>query len=35
MQIVQRLFADRLRVNVSAWLSGKELVGLVDPKLGY
>ena len=35
MQIVQRLFADRLRVNVAAWLSGKELVGLVDPRLGY
>jgi phosphoglycerate dehydrogenase-like enzyme len=35
MQIVQRLFADRLRVNVAAWLNGKELVGLVDPKLGY
>lgn len=35
MQIVQRLFAERLRVNVSAWLSGKELVGLVDPRLGY
>lgn len=35
MQIVQRLFAERLRVNVSAWLAGKELVGLVDPELGY
>ena len=35
MQIVQRLFADRLRVNVAAWLYGKKLVGLVDPKLGY
>jgi phosphoglycerate dehydrogenase-like enzyme len=35
MQIVQRLFADRLRVNVAAWINGKELVGLVDPKLGY
>lgn len=35
MQIVQRLFAERLRANVSAWLSGKELVGLVDARLGY
>lgn len=35
MQIVQRLFAERLKVNVSAWLAGHELVGLVDPRLGY
>lgn len=35
MQIVQRLFAERLRVNVSAWLAGAELLGVVDPELGY
>jgi phosphoglycerate dehydrogenase-like enzyme len=35
MEIVTGLFARRLKENVSAWLSGKELVGVVDPKLGY
>ncbi len=35
MPIVTRLFAERLEINVSAWLSGKSLIGLVDPKLGY
>lgn len=35
MPIVTRLFAMRLRENVSAWLAGKQLVGIVDPKLGY
>jgi phosphoglycerate dehydrogenase-like enzyme len=32
---VTRLFSERLRVNVSAWLSGHELTGIVDKKLGY
>jgi phosphoglycerate dehydrogenase-like enzyme len=32
---VTRLFSERLRVNVSAWLSGQELTGIVDKKLGY
>jgi phosphoglycerate dehydrogenase-like enzyme len=32
---VTRLFSERLRVNVSAWLSGQELTGVVDKKLGY
>jgi phosphoglycerate dehydrogenase-like enzyme len=35
MPIVTRLFAERLRVNVAAWLSGETLTGVVDPKLGY
>lgn len=35
MPIVTRLFALRLRENVSAWLGGGELVGVVDPELGY
>jgi phosphoglycerate dehydrogenase-like enzyme len=35
MEIVQRLFAERLRVNVTAWLEQKPLTGVVDPKLGY
>jgi len=35
MSIVTRLFAERLVENVSAWLSGQDLVGIVDPKLGY
>jgi phosphoglycerate dehydrogenase-like enzyme len=35
MEIVTGLFARRLKENVSAWLSGKELVGVVDSKLGY
>ncbi|MEY4990567.1 MAG: hypothetical protein RIS08_793 [Actinomycetota bacterium] len=33
--IVTRLFALRLRENVSAWLNEKPLIGVVDPKLGY
>lgn len=32
---VTRLFSERLRVNVRAWLSGKELTGVVDKELGY
>ena len=32
---VTRLFSERLRVNVSAWLSGKALTGVVDKELGY
>lgn len=35
MPIVTRLFAQRLVENVSAWLAGQELVGVVDPELGY
>lgn len=35
MPIVTRLFALRLRENISAWLGGGELVGVVDPTLGY
>lgn len=35
MAIVTRLFALRLRENISAWLAGDELVGIVDPALGY
>lgn len=35
MPIVTRLFAERLRVNVAAWLTGETLTGIVDPKLGY
>ena len=35
MEIVTGLFVRRLRENVSAWLSGRELVGVVDPELGY
>jgi phosphoglycerate dehydrogenase-like enzyme len=35
MEIVTGLFVRRLKENVSAWLSGTELVGVVDPKLGY
>jgi phosphoglycerate dehydrogenase-like enzyme len=34
-EIVKRLFAMRLSENVSAWLTGGTLVGVVDPKLGY
>lgn len=33
--IVTRLFAIRLKENVSSWLAGKPLTGVVDPKLGY
>ena len=32
---VTRLFAERLRVNVSAWLAGDPLTGVVDKDLGY
>ena len=32
---VTRLFSDRLRVNVSAWLAGGKLTGVVDKALGY
>ncbi|MEK9535709.1 MAG: D-isomer specific 2-hydroxyacid dehydrogenase family protein [Aquiluna sp.] len=35
MPIVTRLFALRLRENISAWLAGDALVGVVDPALGY
>ena len=35
LAMVTRLFADRLRVNVAAWVSGAELTGRVDSKLGY
>lgn len=34
-EIVKGLFAMRLRENISAWISGKTLVGVVDQKLGY
>jgi len=33
--MVTRLFSDRLRVNVAAWLDGADLTGGVDSKLGY
>ena len=33
--IVMRLFSERLRVNVSKWIEGQPLVGVVDPELGY
>ena len=32
---VTRLFSERLRVNVGAWLSGGSLPGVVDKALGY
>ena len=32
---VTRLFSERLRVNVSAWLAGDPLTGVVDKELGY
>lgn len=35
MEIVTGLFAERLRENVTYWLSGKPLVGVVDTQLGY
>lgn len=35
MQIVTGLFAKRLSQNVSAWLSGEDLVGVVSKELGY
>lgn len=34
-QIVKRLFSLRLRENVAAWMTGGQLVGVVDSKLGY
>jgi phosphoglycerate dehydrogenase-like enzyme len=34
-EIVKRLFAKRLGENVSAWLAGGKLVGIVDLRLGY
>ena len=34
-EIVTKLFSGRLRQNVSAWLAGKPLVGVVDTELGY
>ena len=33
--IVERLFAQRLRVNVASWIAGSQLTGVVDPELGY
>jgi phosphoglycerate dehydrogenase-like enzyme len=33
--IVERLFSQRLSVNVAAWISGNPLTGVVDPELGY
>ena len=35
MQIVTRLFSDRLRLNVAAYIAGRDLVGVVDRGLGY
>lgn len=35
MEIVTGLFSLRLRQNVTSWLTGEELVGVVDSKLGY
>lgn len=35
MEIVAELFVTRLQENVLRWLSAEELVGVVDPKLGY
>lgn len=35
MEIVTTLFALRLQENVTAWLKGEELVGVVDSTLGY
>lgn len=35
MEIVTGLFARRLEENVSAWIAGKNLVGVVDKELGY
>lgn len=35
MEIVQRLFSERLRVNVSAWLNDQPLTGVVYKELGY
>jgi phosphoglycerate dehydrogenase-like enzyme len=35
MPIVTRLFSERLRENVAAFINGERLVGLVSPELGY
>ena len=35
MEIVTGLFAKRLRENVTAWIKGTELVGVVSKDLGY
>jgi len=35
LAMATRLFSDRLRVNVAAWLDGADLTGGVDSKLGY
>ena len=35
MPIVTRLFSERLRENVAAFLNGERLVGLVSQELGY
>lgn len=35
MPIVARLFAQRLRENVSAYIKGAPLTGVVSPELGY
>jgi len=35
MEIVTGLFAKRLRENVTSWLAGKQLVGVVNKELGY
>ncbi len=34
-EIVTALFAERLRVNVAAWLAGEQMTGIVDASLGY
>lgn len=35
VEIVTRLFSQRLRENVSAWLEGSKLIGVVNLELGY
>ena len=35
LSMVTRLFSMRLEQNVSSWLTGQDLVGVVDPVLGY
>ena len=34
-ELVTHLFAERLRINVGAWINGKPLTGEVEPVLGY
>lgn len=34
-EIVTALFAERLRVNVAAWLAGEKMTGVVEASLGY